>query len=118
MIKELNALYRAAEAADDAFRAALVKAYGSHNARTMRYMLTHSAYPEVERAAAAHHAASDAWLTAFRAAQRPTLPGTEGVRETENATPTFTAPEQTPSPFELSEQGVPRALFKTLFDEE
>jgi hypothetical protein len=68
MTDELKALHDAAQAADDAFRAALVAAYGAEHAREMRYFFAHPAHPEVERAAETYRAASDAWLTAYRAA--------------------------------------------------
>jgi hypothetical protein len=65
----IHALRTAAQAADDAFSAALQAAYGKR-AGDMRYVSSHPAHPEVERAAAAYLAARNAYQAFKDAAER------------------------------------------------
>lgn len=62
-------LYHAALAADAAFQAALVRAFGK-DAAERRYDMDNSSHPDYVREACARKLAADkAWLEAFRAAQ-------------------------------------------------
>jgi hypothetical protein len=47
---------------------------------------------------------------------QPALPGAEDVRDQENATPAYDAPEPTPQPLELTGETVPRAMLRGLFN--
>ena len=61
------ALYAAANKADDAFQAAVIKQFGKNNAGTMRYMGSkHNA--ETKAASSAYWIAANAWLDAMKKA--------------------------------------------------
>lgn len=53
-------------------------------------------------------------LLAIRERAQPALPGAETVRETENPTPAYALPEQTPPAFALDGGTVPRAMLASL----
>lgn len=69
VLKATGGLREAMEAADDAFHRELVRVYGANNAGNARFMFKHSD-PNLQQAADAFVASSDAWRDVLRKARK------------------------------------------------